>query len=270
MTIRLTILGLSLLCCVALSPLADAQRAGGGSGSLGGASGSGLGGGRLSGGGFGSGGVSGSRGMGSQGGGMGAMGGMGGMGGGMGQGMGGMGGMGGGMGMGMGGAGGGQMGFGSTGNQGFIGRDAADVQAMFQSMGMGAGQGAGGQGANRGGNRGGQSNRGQENQGGEEQTRSPIRVRVQVAFDYPAPSEVGGPVAFAPTIYDRILVDRKVENFAITRAGARIVITGVAADASERLLMERLVALEPGVTQIENQMTLAEEIDAPTLPDSEE
>lgn len=200
---------------------------------------------------------------------MGAMGGMGGMGGGMSQGMG----MGSGMGGGMGGMGS-QMGFGSTGNQGFIGRDAADVQAMFQAMG--AGQGMGAQGANRGGNRGaqgnrgGQGNRGQGNQGTQEQTRSPIRVRVQVAFDYPGPSEVGGPQGFSPTVYDRILEDRRVENFAIAREGTRIVLTGVAADASERLLMARLVSLEPGVSQIDNQMTLAEEIVAPTLPDSEE
>ena len=189
----------------------------------------------------------------------------------MSQGMGGMGGMGAG---GLGGMGGGQMGFGSTGNQGFIGRDAADVQAMFQAMG--GGQRTGAQGANRGGqgNRGqggrGQGNRGQNNQGGGEQTRSPIRVRVQVAFDYPAPAEVGGPVAFAPTVYDRLLENRKVENFAITRQGSRVVLTGVAADTSERLLMTRLVSLEPGVTIVDNQMTLAEQIAAPTLPDSEE
>jgi hypothetical protein len=171
------------------------------------------------------------------------------------------------------------MGFGSTGNQGFIGRDAADVQAMFQAtgsgqqgmggQGMGA-QGRGGQQGNRGGNRGGQGNQGQDYQGGEEQIRSPIRVRVQVAFDYPSPTEVGGATAFEPSVYDRILEDRKVENFAITREGARIVLTGVAADASERLLMERLVSLEPGVMQIENQMTLAGETAAPTLPGSAE
>jgi hypothetical protein len=81
---------------------------------------------------------------------------------------------------------------------------------------------------------------------------------------------MGAPTSFDQTIYDRILVDRKVENFAITREGPRMVLTGVAADASERMLMERLVSLEPGVIQIENQMTLAEEIDAPTLQGSEE
>ncbi len=261
MMFRLTTIGLSVALCLVWGSLADAQQVGTGSGGFGGGMGSGLGGGRLSGGGFGTGGVSGSRGMASQGGGMG---GMGGLGGGMGQGMG----MG--SGMGMGGMGGGQMGFGSTGNQGFIGRDAADVQAMFQSMGMGTGQAAGGQGANRGGSRGAQGNRGREDQGSASQTRAPIRVRVQVAFDYPAPSDVASPVAFEPTQYDRILADRKVENFAITQEGARIVLSGIAADASERLLMEKLVSLEPGVGQIENQMTLAEEIAAPILQDSAE
>jgi hypothetical protein len=176
------------------------------------------------------------------------------------------GGMGGGAGFGM---GGGQMGFGSNQNQGFIGRDAADVQAMFQSMATGA-QGMGGQNQNQNRNRGqqrGQGNDRQQQSGGEQAT-APIRVRLQVAFDYPLPSTTsGGPVAFEPTQYDRILEERQVENFAIQRYGSRVIITGLAANASERLLMEKLVSLEPGVTEVENQMTVPESVGAPILPE---
>ena len=163
------------------------------------------------------------------------------------------------------------MGFGSTGNQGFVGRDAADVQTMFQSMGMGTGQGTATR-TNRGQtNRGGQgANRRQGQTSGAESTRPPIRVRVQVAFDYPTPVFAGGTAGFEPSEFDRILENRKVQNFAVTRVGTRVVITGVAADVSERLLMEKLVSLEPGVLEVDNQMTLAEEIAAPTLPDSTE
>lgn len=162
--------------------------------------------------------------------------------------------------MGMGQMGMGQMGFGSGNTGGFIGRDAADVTAMFESMNRQATQQA-----NRS-NRGATGqNRDRGNQPSQEASRTPVRIRLKVGFDHPqqVPNSPP-PIAVFETQMDRIIVDRKVSNFGMSWEGGHVILTGIAFDASERMLVEQIVGLDPAVSSVENRMTIAEPLVVPT------
>jgi hypothetical protein len=211
-----------------------------------------------------------SGGMGGMSSGLGGMGGMSGMSGGMGgmsgmSGMsGGMGGMGGGMGMsgmsggmggfgssGMGGMGQSGMGMGQQGNQGFIGRDTQDMTSIFNQLGRNSNQFM--QQLNRSMGRG---NRGNRNTSQEQNAVLPVRVRLDVAFER---------VPIAPTVVatnvrgrlEQVLTRRKITAPEVEMVGETAVLRGVAASESQRLVIEQLVLLEPGVMSVDNQMTVA-------------
>lgn len=191
--------------------------------------------------------------------GMGA-GGMGGMGGGMGAG--GMGGMGGGMGQGMGGQGGGMgaMGFGAGGQQqgAFIGRDSSEVTAMFEAMGRQ------GQQANNRSQRGNQNNnRGRDANAGADSIQQQVRVKLRIGFE--VPDAASSPMATALTErLAKVLEERAISNFDFTVDSGNVVVTGVAKDDFEQMLVSQLLAQQPGVLTVTNQMTVAEAIGAPT------
>jgi hypothetical protein len=237
-----------------ISP-ALAQRGGTGSGmSMGGMS---MGGGGL-GGGFGGGGMAtGMSGVSGFGGGSGMGMGMG-MSSGMGSGMG-MGGMGGGMGgfgTGMGGSGMG--GFGQSGmnnmqggQQAFIGRDSGDMANVFRQMGRSSNQFL--QQLNRTMGRG----RGRNNSSQEENAVLPVRVRLDVAFDAPPVQ----PTVVADNVRTRLATTLARQNMVapiVELAGDTVVLRGVAQKESQRMVIEQLVLMEPGVFAVDNQMTVAE------------
>jgi hypothetical protein len=226
--------------------------------------GTGFGGSSFGGGGFG--GMSGmsgfSGGMGGLNGGMGGFGsggmGMGGMGGGMGGMGGGMGGFGTGMGMGgsgMGGFGqggmGGMQGNNMQGNQGFVGRDSSDMASVFNQLGRNSNQFF--QQLNRTMGRG---NR-RRNSSQEENAALAIRVRLDVAFDQPAVQ----PGVVANNVRTRLastLAKRKITAPEVELVGDTIVLRGVVANESQRLVIEKLVSMEPGVAAVSNEMTVQE------------
>lgn len=220
-----------------------------------------MGGNSFGGGGFGGGGMNGMSSFG--GGGMNGMS-MGGMSSGLGGMSGGLGGMGGGMGgfgTGMGGSGFGGSGMGGFGQSGmnnmqggqqsFIGRDNSDLSSIFQQMGRSSNQFF--QQLNRTMGRGG---RGGRNNSQEENAVLPVRVRLDVAFDA-APVQ---PAIVAGKVRTRLATTLARQNVVapeVDLAGDTVVLRGVAKNESQRMVIEQLVRMEPGVFAVDNQMTVA-------------
>ena len=190
--------------------------------------------------------------------------GMSGLGGGMGGFGGGMGGFGsgsgmGGFGSGMGGfgtsslGGTGQSSFGNNSQNGnFVGRDSADMTSVFNQLGRNSNRFF--QQMNRNMSRGG--NRGNRSTSQEQNAAPPVRVRLDVAFDRP----VVRPAAMATTVHTRlsaVLAQRKFTVPDVEVVGDTVVLRGVAPSESQRLVIEKLVSLEPGVAAVDNQMTVA-------------
>lgn len=148
-----------------------------------------------------------------------------------------------------------QGGFGQSAS-GFVGRDSADVAAMFENMTR---QGQAFQNrVDRAINRSGLGDRGSD-----QTTQQKVRVQLKVGFDYPDPSTSPAMQALSPRM-KQLLVEQKVSGVSFERDGGRVTIFGRAADSWERMLVEQLVSQQPGVTSVQNQMTVAEPIDAPT------
>jgi hypothetical protein len=250
-----TLLAASILALiVATSSMVHAQGFGGNS-AFGRSSGSSFGSG-MGGSGFGNSFGSGMGGMGS---GMSGFGGMGGMGsgfGGMGSGMSGFGGMGSGSSP-FGNSGFGGSGFGGSGGQNFVGRDLSGMESSWNQMGE-----AGAQFFN-------QMNRGMSrNNRAESKTTTatnppqPMRVNMRVAFPAPflSQAQVTNNVR---TRVGQLLASQGVASPQITMDGNVVVLGGMAATDSQRLLLEKLVAMEPGVREVRNEMTIV----PPTAPE---
>jgi hypothetical protein len=82
-----------------------------------------------------------------------------------------------------------------------------------------------------------------------------MRVNLQVAFDAPRPS----PDQLSNTIRARlgnILAAQNIAMPGLTMEGDVAVLRGVALSESQRLVMERLISLEPGVNAVRNEMTV--------------
>jgi osmotically-inducible protein OsmY len=228
----------------------------GNSGSRGGMGGGGMGGSAFGGGGGGMGG-SGFGGMGSSGFGGGGMGG---------SGFGGMGssGFGGGgmgsSGFGSGGLGGGNAGFagsGMGGQQNFVGRDANDMQATFGQMGKASTQFFNNM------NRNMKNNSRRSNKKTVQNASQPSRVEVKVAFDVPrAPSD-----QMARDIRTRLaklLAEHHMSQPTVSMEGDTVVLSGAAASENERDVISQLLAIEPGVRDVRNEMTIGKPAGAPS------
>ena len=156
---------------------------------------------------------------------------------------------------------------GMQGGQAFVGRDSGDMQAFFGQMGRASNQFFQQLGRTVGGGRGQRAQRRATAQA--ENEAPPVRVRLNVAFDYPqAP-----PPALATTVrtrLDPILARRSVASPDVGVVSDTVVLRGTVASDNERRLIERLVSLEPGVAAVENQLTVAEpEPPGPPLPPQE-
>jgi hypothetical protein len=147
----------------------------------------------------------------------------------------------------------------AQGGQAFVGRDSGDMAAVFSELGRNSNQFM--QQMNQAMSRG---NRNRRSVTQEENVVLPVRVQLNVAFDHPRPQLA----AIAGTIRRRLesmLARRNVVAPDVDVVGDTVVLRGVASSDSERLVIEKLVSLEPGVYSIENQMTIAE---APSEPQS--
>lgn len=150
---------------------------------------------------------------------------------------------------------------GAGGAQGFVGRDSGDMQAVFNQLGRSSNQffqqlnrTMGGRGQNRNRQGGGQAN-----------AELPFRVQLRVAFDHVRPQ----PAAVATTVRNRLetaLASRIVDLPEVEMDGDTVILRGVAQSESQRLVIEKLVSLEPGVSLVDNQMTVAEALPSESNP----
>jgi hypothetical protein len=152
------------------------------------------------------------------------------------------------------------MGMNQQGIQGFIGRDSADMSAIFSELGRNSNQFM--QQLNRTMRRGGG---GRRNAAQEENAVLPVRVRLDVAFDQP----VVQPAAVATKVRGRmtsLLTNRNIAALDVEVVGDTVVLRGVAKSESQRLMIEKLALMEPGVYAVDNQMTVAEQPTPPAVP----
>ncbi|HEX6962699.1 MAG TPA: BON domain-containing protein [Lacipirellula sp.] len=135
---------------------------------------------------------------------------------------------------------------------GFVGRDAEDVRAGFDSLSGGRGPG-------------GMMDMMIENLNEMRESRrrwreqnaapAPVRVRLEPAFDVPT----------VPAVYEKFNVETRlgraigragIGSVRVTLNGRTAVISGVATSEHDRALAAQLAALEPGVSQVENRVTI--------------
>jgi osmotically-inducible protein OsmY len=146
----------------------------------------------------------------------------------------------------------------AQGGQAFVGRDSGDVQGMFDQIGRGSNQFF--QQLNR--TLGGNQNRNRQS-GQQENAQLPVRVQLNVAFDQPRPQ----PSVLASTVrsrLERVLAGRSIAAPEVEVVGDVVILRGTAESESQRLVIEKLVSLEPGVWLVDNQLTVADR--HPTAP----
>lgn len=144
---------------------------------------------------------------------------------------------------------------GNTGGQNFVGRDAGDMQAVWGQMGRASTQFFNSMNRNMGRNNNNNSRR--QTSKAIQNPPQPMRVQVKVAFDAPraAPSQL---VSGIQTRLARIADERKWVRPNLRMEGDTAVLSGVAASESERAVMGQLLAIEPGVREVRNEMTIAQ------------
>jgi BON domain len=155
---------------------------------------------------------------------------------------------------GQGGSGFGQNSFGNNqqGGQDFVGRDSSDMASVFNQLGRNSNQFFQQLNRSMGGNRNRRSNSQEDN------AALLVRVRLDVAFDHPAVQ----PTVVAAAVRDRletVLARRSITAPEVEMVGDTVVLRGIAPSESQRLVIEKLVSLEPGVGEIDNQMTVNSE-----------
>jgi hypothetical protein len=145
----------------------------------------------------------------------------------------------------------GNSGGGYGGGQNFVGRDAGDMQATFGQMGKASMQFMNNM--NRSMNRNNRKSTKQTAQA----VAQPMRVAVKVAFTPPRPtSEQMSSVI--RTRLSRILTDHHMSQPTLTVQGDTVVISGIAASEDERDVISHLLAIEPGVRNVQNEMTIGQ------------
>ena len=144
-------------------------------------------------------------------------------------------------------------------NQGFVGRDANDVEAYFRTLQwfeeMGEQQ--------RQIQRRERQSRLSEITG--DKQRTPIRVTLNVAFAHRSrtSAEIGQQIG--PRL-QRVFRQRNVADATVEFDGAQVTLRGRVADDYERMLVERLVSIEPGVSRVINALEIDPSLAAEVSP----
>jgi hypothetical protein len=139
------------------------------------------------------------------------------------------------------------------GGQNFVGRDPSDMARTFNQMGQASTQFFNSM--NRSMSRNNNSQTAAED-AKVENVKPEMRVQLQVAFTPPRPAQA----VFVNNIRTRlskVLAPQQIVVPQLTMEGDVAVIRGVAATESQRLVLQNLVALEPGVREVRNEMTVA-------------
>jgi len=135
---------------------------------------------------------------------------------------------------------------------GFVGRDAQDVQNSFDSLTGGRGGGM-------------MMDMMIENLNEMREARRrwreqnsappPIRVQLQAGFDMPARPATQS-AAVVQTRLTKAMAAGRVQSAQVEIAGGTAVLRGIVANEHDRLLVARLASLEPGVSRVENLVTV--------------
>lgn len=135
---------------------------------------------------------------------------------------------------------------------GFVGRDADDVRNSFDSLSGGRGPGQ-------------MMDMMIENLNEMRDARRrwrdqnsappPVRVRLEPAFDLPVTPRAGANPAVQARLAG-IMQARGVSSASVELAAGVAVIRGVAANEHERALLAQIAVLEPGVSRVENLVTI--------------
>jgi hypothetical protein len=158
----------------------------------------------------------------------------------------------------------GQAGVGAGGRN-FVGRDSTEVLQNFQGQvgGQQGGRfGAGGQAIQNANDLRQQQGRWQQQQ--QNTNRQPLRIQLRPAFDLAVPVAteiIGG----AQLRLNRSLEVEGAPPVEITIVEGRTVLRGVVASEYERAVVAQMAALEPGVAEIDNQLSVSEPVAAPPV-----
>lgn len=140
---------------------------------------------------------------------------------------------------------------------GFIGRSSDDVTNFFSAM-----AGAGGQVAQQNASRSARD-RGREANATQD-VRPPLMVKVSLGFTPPARPRMQISQA-TQTRLNGILDSRGLQGLSIAVADGVAVVNGQIASPGERMLIDRLARLEPGVTQVQFQSAAPNPLPTPPL-----
>lgn len=158
---------------------------------------------------------------------------------------------------------------GATGGQpfqagGFVGRDAADVRGTFDNMSGRTGRGARFDMMVENMNEMRESRR----RWREQNTPAPlVRVRLMPAFDAAATLPVEAAAAVQARLTETVAM-RGIGSTQVELNGRTAILRGSVSTARERELVERLASMEPGVSQVQNLLTVsAAEPAAETAPE---
>ena len=135
---------------------------------------------------------------------------------------------------------------------GFIGRDAADVEAGFDSTGRERRASMFDTMVENLNELRDSRRRGRDRQN----APPPVRVQLRPAFVVPAP-RIAAAAEQADLALLKTLQSRGVVMARVDRSARTLTLRGVAPTAHDRLLAEQMAMLEPGVTQVENLITIA-------------
>jgi len=147
------------------------------------------------------------------------------------------------------------------GGRAFVGRDAGDMQSVWNQLGASSTQFFN------------QMNRNMSRSDRASRPAAPtiqnppqkVRVELQVAFNAPQPASdvVASKIR---TRLERLSIDHSIGQPVVTMEGDTAVLGGVAATENQRLVVERLISMEPGVRQVRNEMVVAEPPGAEVAP----
>ncbi len=150
-------------------------------------------------------------------------------------------------------------GYGTT--QNFIGRDAGDMMATFGQMNRNM-QSMNNT-MNRSMSRGNSRRSSSGNKQSAQSDSQPVRVEVKVAFNPPRPSADQMTTTIRNRL-GRILADRKIPPPTFSMEGDTAVVSGVAASEGDRDLISQLLAIEPGIRNVRNEMVINQPAGATT------
>jgi hypothetical protein len=141
------------------------------------------------------------------------------------------------------------------GGQAFVGRDSGDMASVWSQLGQ-AGTQYFNQ-MNRSMSRSNNRNNGSQQQAAKvDYVPQPMLVNLRLGFTPARPSDTELTNTIRARL-GRILAAQNIVAPQLTMEGDVAVLRGVAATESQKVVLEKLIAMEPGVSAVRNEMTVA-------------